>query len=162
MKKLLGITALILAVSALVFAFAACGSKPAAKDIHLDLNAVMNGISTSIKMPEETTEIASAEDLMDYYGIDAALTNEYKIIMNASGFQDEFIMIEAVDAAAAEQIAGILEEYRQGRMDEMKNYSPDMYKILENSVVNTTGRYVSLFVSEENEKIVSVYNSFFA
>ena len=99
--------ALLLAVVGL---FAACGSKPAEAKT-LDLPGILSEIAMKVEnMPKETVDLETDEDLEDYYGLDPALIRSFAIRQNASGFEDEIVLIEANDEASARSVADMLEQ----------------------------------------------------
>lgn len=156
MKRIIGIVAL---AAVLVCCFAGCSD--ARQEKNVDLAQIMAKIAETAQMPEETVDIVSAEDLLDYYGIDAQKTESYSICINASGYQDELVMIKATSEETAKEIEGILNERLADSKEAMRNYSPEQFDILEKSHIDVSGKYVSMFVSADAATMIQVYNSFF-
>ena len=148
--------ALLLTVAGL---FAACGktdSGAAAKA--LDLPGIMSEIMMRADVPAETVELETDEDLEDFYGLDPALIRSFAIRQNASGFEDEIVLIEANDEQSARTVGDALEQYRQDRMNEMRDYSPDMFTLLNGTTINVAGRYVTMFVSADAAAMKTIFN----
>ena len=158
MKKLCSVLTAAALLLAVVGLFAACGSKPAEAKT-LDLPGILSEIAMKVEnMPKETVDLETDEDLEDYYGLDPALIRSFAIRQNASGFEDEIVLIEANDEASARSVADTLEQYRQDRMNEMRDYSPDMFTLLSKTTVDVHGRYVTMFVSAEADAMKAIFN----
>lgn len=157
MKKLCSVLTAAALLLAVVGLFAACGKPAEAKT--LDLPGILSEIAMKVEnMPKETVDLETDEDLEDYYGLDPALIRSFAIRQNASGFEDEIVLIEANDEASARSVADTLEQYRQDRMNEMRDYSPDMFTLLSNTTINIAGRYVSMFVSADAAAMKAIFN----
>lgn len=159
MKKILSALTAAALVLAMAGLFAACG-KPA--DVTLDLPGIMTELAAKTKMPAEFIDIQTDEDLMDYYGLDAKLIRSYAIRQNASGYEDEIVMVEANDEAAALTVATMLESHRDDNKVAMRDYSPDMFELLNKTTVDVHGRYVSMFVSADAENMKAIFNEHLA
>lgn len=167
MKKILCVTLVL----SLLCAFAACGKKAepvnteevtdAAEETAetVDLAAVLEAIAEKVEMPAESLDVPVSE-LKERYGIDAADVASCAIRMDASGYKDEIIMIEAVDEAAAAGIEEALNSHLEYNKKTMRTYAPDRFEILEESSVMKTGNFVSLFVSENADDMIDIYNGF--
>ena len=154
MKKIiLSITAVLM----ITVMLASCG-KSAVEAVNV--KEVYQKITESIAMPEETVELA-AEDLSDYYGIEADKVAEFAAVQDACGYKDEIVIVKAVDEASAAEIEALLNEHIEYQKDSMKNYDPAQYDILGSSEVVTNGVYVAMFISAEQSTIAEIYNGFF-
>lgn len=157
----------IFVAAALVLSLAACsgsgtpdsGSEQGKKEIVL--SEIMDDISANAELPEECIDILTDADLLDYYGIEASLVKSFAIRMNASGYQDELVMIEAVDNAAASEISALLEQKLADDAEAMRTYLPEQYEIIRSCGVDTNGVYVSMFVSADAATMIDIYNSYF-
>ena len=156
MKKTLSVftAAILLAGVALL---AACGSKPAETKT-LDLSGIMTEIAMKTTMPAETIDLETNEDLEDYYGLDPALISSFAIRQNASGYEDEIVMIEANDEESAHAVAAMLESHRDDNREAMRNYSPEMFELLSKTTVDIHGRYVTMFVSAEADAMKTIFS----
>ena len=102
--------------------------------------------------------IAKDTDLKTFYGVDAADVKEFAGGFNSTGVsQEEIIFIQAVDADAAQRVADHLEQHRQSKLDQMKNYNPEQYAIIEKSSVDTDKNYVSLIISPKASEMKADY-----
>lgn len=154
MKKIiLSITAVLM----IPVMLASCG-KSAVEAVKV--KEVYQKITESVAMPEETVELA-AEDLSDYYGIEADKVAEFAAVQDACGYKDEIVIVKAVDEASAAEIEALLNEHIEYQKDSMKNYDPAQYDILGSSEVITNGVYVAMFISAEQSTMAEIYNGFF-
>ena len=157
MKKTLSVfTAAILLAG--VMLLAACGSKSAAQTLDRPLADVMTEIAAKAKMPAETIDLKTNEDLEDYYGLDPALIRSFAIRQNASGYEDEIVMIEANDEESAHAVAAMLESHRDDNREAMRNYSPEMFELLSKTTVDIHGRYVTMFVSADADAMKAIFS----
>lgn len=154
MKKIiLSVTAVLMALVML----ASCGKSTAEA---VNVKEVYQKITESVAMPEETVELA-ADDLVDYYGIEADKVADFAAVQDACGYKDEIVIIKASDEASAAEIEALLSEHIEYQKDSMKNYDPAQYNILGSSEVITNGVYVAMFISAEQSTMADIYNGFF-
>lgn len=156
MKKTVILLSLIIA---LTFVFTGCGSSSQSKTI--DIHAVMDSITSSVDMPEETMNLASNDDLMDYLGVDGSLAKDFVAVRDANYVGTELVIIEANDEASAKQISDQLNEKIADDIETYQSYNADYAYLLQNSNVNVNGVYVSLFISENSDEMINIYNSYF-
>lgn len=149
MKKLALIPVLLLVLTMLT----ACGSKVKSAD----LSAVMNGFTFETEM----TSLDEA-DLDDYYGIDMADVKQYAGSIADSGIDcEEVVLIEAVDAKAAERVRSALETRYQAKLDEADGYLPDEYAIIKKCGVRVSGNYVAMIVAPNEADLTRAYEASF-
>lgn len=140
----------------LMLSLAACSQQ--AKNV--DLKAVMTDIDKNVGGVSDMLTL-DASTLMQYYGIDAADCKQYVVRVNDSGIKaQELAMLEGKDSASTARI----KEKVQARLDSFSNqyngYLPEEYDIVKKSSVKVSGNYVSLFVSPDADKMISIYNSY--
>lgn len=152
-KLLLSITAVLM----IPVMLASCG-KSAVEAV--SVKEVYQKITESVAMPAETVKLA-ADDLVDYYGIEADRVAEFAAVQDACGYKDEIVIIKAVDEASAAEIEALLSEHIEYQKDSMKNYDPAQYDILGSSEVVINGVYVAMFISAEQSTMAEIYNGFF-
>ena len=148
MKRFIGIIALITVCAVL---FCACGSsaKP--------LSEIFSEIKTTYNVTD-LVEFSDASDLNRFYGIKAEDVKEFAGGINNSGVNmEEIVMILASDDDAAERVAASLNNRRDSKLNETKSYNPEQYVIVEKSSVDTDGKYVSLFISENSDAMKADY-----
>ena len=154
MKKIiLSITAVLM----ILFMLASCGNSAAEA---VSIKEVYQKITESVAMPEETVELI-ADDLVDYYGIEAENVVEFAAVQDACGYKDEIVIIKAADDTSAKEIADLLNEHIEYQKESMKNYDPAQYEILGSSEVITNGVYVAMFISAQQSTMAEIFNGFF-
>lgn len=124
-----------------------------------DLAAVMAqmisdaGITDYIDVP--------AENLSNVYGIDGAQVVNAAAFnaMTGGAFPEEVVMIQAVDEAAAADIAAKLDSRLTSIADQAASYDPASLELAENCDVVTSGVYVGLFFSNHYDAMVSAFQS---
>ena len=159
MKKAISVIAAVALVLAAAGLFAACGSKPA-ENKTLDLPGILSEIAMKVEnLPEETVDLQTDEDLEDYYGLDPALIRSFAIRLDAGGYGEEYVMLEAKDEKCAYAAATILEQYCKDKTEEMRDYLPDMFDIFSKTTVDVHGRYVTMFVSAEAAAMKTIFNA---
>jgi len=150
MKKLLS----LFLACAMLFAFTACGTP------EVDLQAVKTDMQTQLSI-SNATDIPT-DKLMSLYGIAAdKLADNASFMILSDVFPAEILMVKAVDTAAAEEIAALM----NGRLESLKaqsvNYDAESYAIAQACTVNVDGVYVSMFFSEFGTQMTEIYNSYF-
>lgn len=124
-----------------------------------DLAAVMAqmisdaGITDYIDVP--------AENLSNVYGIDGAQVVNAAAFnaMTGGAFPEEVVMVQAVDEAAAADIAAKLSNRLTSIADQAASYDPASLELAENCDVVTSGVYVGLFFSNHYDAMVSAFQS---
>ena len=72
---------------------------------------------------------------------------------------EEIVLVKAKDDAAADSIKTSLENRKQAKYNENKNYNPEQAEMIQKCSVERSGLYVSMILSPNAEKITSVYRS---
>ena len=156
MKKIIVSVALIISV---LLIFTACGSK--AENKAIDIHSVMDAITSGVQMPEETMNLATNDDLMDYLGVDGSLAKDFAVVRDSNYVGTELAIFEANDESSAQQIADQLNSRIAEDIETYQSYNADYAYLLKNSNVNINGVYVSLFISENSAEMINIYNSYF-
>lgn len=170
MKRILA----VIFVLSLIFVFASCNSETETDNTtatdndttafvevsSVSVQDIMNEIENKGYLPENPVKLTK-NDLLDYYGIEPSDVKDCAVVQNPSGYQDEIIIIEAVDENAKATVKGILEDQINYKRDQMMNYDAEMFDILSDCHVITNGNYVALFISAEREAIGTIFNSYF-
>ena len=154
MKKVISIAFCI----AMLALSASCAGG-SAKEV--DLQKVMTEITASVTLPtNDMMTLTDVSKLMDYYGISADDVESFAVQMNSSGVeQDEIVMIKGKDSAAAERIREALQRRLDSKANQMKNYLPEQYDIIEDCEVDVEGNYVTLFISEFDDEMDNIFES---
>ena len=144
---------IIIAILALSLLLAACGAEPVTKDIA----AIKEQIVTELAV-EGAMDIPT-ERLLDLYGIEAKAVKSSACFVTIGGaFPDEIIMVEAVDSAAAKEIAQKLESRLADVSNQAQNYDAESYAQFQKCKVQTEGVYVALFISAQAEQMQKLFN----
>lgn len=111
------------------------------------------GITDYIEVP--------AENLSNVYGIDTAQVVNAAAFnaMTGGAFPEEVVMIQAVDEAAAADIAAKLEGRLTSIADQAASYDPASLELAENCDVVVSGVFVGMFFSNHYDAMVSAFQS---
>lgn len=125
--------------------------------------------AAAVKSIEETyNEIADAvalaspmlmddDFIMNYYGIDSALLEEYVFSMSEDAAKAEtVILMKAKEAGSLEDLKTSLQTVVDEKKNEMENYIPEQFAIVEKSKVQTKGNYIWLVISEQSDDILAI------
>lgn len=95
--------------------------------------------------------------IMNYYGIDSSRLDEYVFSMSEDATQAECVIImKAKDTADLDELAGCLQVVVDEKKNEMEDYLPEQFSIVEKSTVETKGSYVWLVISEQADTILDI------
>lgn len=151
--------AAILMTLCLLFALTACGGDTkteTAAPKNADLTAVYAGFGLS---GDDMLTLAQT-DLMDMYGIEPADVKQFAGAVNLTGISaEEIVLIEAVDADAAARVKTQLDARYESKANQMRDYLPDEYAIIEKCSVRVDGNYVAMIVSANAETYVAAYEA---
>ena len=114
---------------------------------------------------QEITEQVSLESpvcmdddfISNYYGIDVSTLEEYVFTMSEDATQAEtVVLMKAKDGADTGEIVSALETVVDEKKNEMENYLPEQFEIVEKSEVKTRDRYVWLVISQQADAITDI------
>ena len=149
MKKIL-----VLLLAAVMLLCCACG-KTEAKP----LPEIYNDIKAQVGF-ENVTELDEARLMERFYGITEDMMAEFAGCVNASGVnQEEVVLVKAADETAAAAVKEKLDNRYQAKLQQNKNYNPEQAAIIEKCSVQQDGLYVSMIVSDKADKINEIYRS---
>lgn len=147
MKKILA------SILAVVLLLSACGAAPANKNIVSIKEQIITDLSVEGAMDIPT------ERLLDLYGVEAQAVKTSACFVTMGGaFPDEIIMVEAIDSAAAEQIAEKLETRLADVSNQAQNYDAESYALFQKCKVQKSGVYVALFISAKAEQMQKLFD----
>ncbi len=184
MKRFASLTALLLTL-VLVLSLAACGDKNTADDNQttdqpsttqpadngdaaqtngattgsVDLTALRDQLIADCgytdTLPVETAGLEST------YGITADQVTSSASFNATVGtaFPDEIVMVEATDAAAAQDVASKLTNRLSAIADQAASYDPDSEALAKKCEVVTSGNYVGMFFSSHYDEMVSAFQN---
>ncbi len=144
-------------LTACALCLSACAA-PALETTTQDAGILFNNAYTAMepKLPE-MMEIPE-NMVLDYYGIEPAdYTASLVRISVDNMLADEVVMMEGVDAAAADRIEGMLKERLQAKADEAENYSPEQFAIIGKCGVVRDNQSVALLVSADYDALVDAF-----
>lgn len=121
----------------------------------VDLQAVMD----QFELSEDMMPLTLA-DLNDIYflDIDEADVAQCVAAVHTSGINcDEIILFEATSEEAAGRLRAVLDARYQAKLDEMENYLPEQYAIIQQCGVAQSGNFVSMIVSPDAQTLVPLY-----
>ena len=151
MKKLIAAFCAFIAVTVLFCACSQSQVKP--------LSQVYDSIKEQVKL-SEMNDFNFVSSLDRYYGIASDEVVEFAGGINNSGVeQEEIVMIMASNSEAADHIQTVLENRRQAKYNENKNYNPEQAQMIESCSVDRHGMYIAMFISENADKIRDIYNT---
>ena len=153
-------TAVILSVVTLL---TGCGAKtaPSAEPQASEVQET----KTVNEIYQEVTEQVSLESpvcmdddfISNYYGIDVSTLEEYVFSMSEDATQAEtVVLMKAKDGADTGEIVSALETVVDEKKNEMENYLPEQFEIVEKSEVKTRDRYVWLVISQQADAITDI------
>lgn len=121
----------------------------------LEMKDVYAKLGTAAQLPEM---IELNESLMlDYCGIAAEDVQQAVVVICADSLRtDEIWLLEAVDEAAAEKLAGLANKRLEKKGEESITYSPEQYAVVEKAKLLQNGCYLALIVSPDVDTLATV------
>lgn len=131
--------------------------------VNVQTSEIMNNITTTLE--KDFPPMLELDDLavIETYGIDVEILENYIIkipIMNIRA--DEIAIVKVKDI---KNIGHILKKFNERVVTVQKtfeNYLDDQYSLAINPLVVTKGKYVLMSISEKNEIIENIFDSYFA
>ena len=97
------------------------------------------------------------EFISNYYGIDVTSLEEYVFSMSEDATSAETVIIMKVkDSASISGLCDCLQVVVDEKKNEMENYLPEQFEIVEKSSVQTKDNYVWLVISENADAITKI------
>lgn len=94
------------------------------------------------------------EFIINYYGIQTQKLEEYVFSISEEATSAEAVVIMKVKQEAdAESVSAALQVVIDEKRNEMENYLPEQFEIVDKSVVVTKGSYVYLVISDKEDEI---------
>lgn len=126
-------------------------SETAAKSI----DEIYQEITQSVTL--QSPSCMDKDFISNYYGIDVATLSEYVFSMSEDAAQAETVIImKAEKSEDLEGLSSCLQTVVDEKKNEMENYIPEQFAIVEKSKVQTKGNYVWLVISENAEAITDI------
>lgn len=142
-------------VSMIICLFCSCTTKEA------DLSVVLDKINSSCNL-SGLTQIADANDLNSYYGIEPDDVKQFaaEIDENSSDAPVEIVMVEAKDSTAAQNVSTKLTNRYNSIYNMYASYSKDQLAVVEKCQVTTDGNFVTLIVSDKAQSMLDIFYSY--
>lgn len=125
-------------------------------------NDIMNNISESLKGEFSQTIELDNESLNEMYSIDSSKLDSYIIkvpIMNIRA--DEIAIVKVKEKKDVSYIVNKIKERANVVKNTFNKYLEDQYELAENNIIITKGKYILFSISENNEQIEEIFNSYF-
>lgn len=74
---------------------------------------------------------------------------------------DEIILLKSKDEANVKSLKEALEREKEIQIKTWEVYLPDQYEKVKNNVIKTNGKYLLYVTSEDPEKLVEIFDSYF-
>ena len=114
------------------------------------------GQAVSLKSPQCMDD----DFIENYYGIDAAALEEYVFSMSEDAAQAETVIIMKVKSTDdLEDLTSCLQTVVDEKKNEMENYIPEQFAIVEKSKVQTKDNYIWLVISDSADAISDIIES---
>lgn len=108
----------------------------------------------------ENMEDASLEQIIERYDLKEDYVEIASgLINNNSLSMEQAVVVKAKGESEACSIRDSLEKYYKNILDESKSYLPDEYKKIKKCSVVKDGIYITMFISDDFDKMTEVYNS---
>ena len=147
-KKLL----IVLVAATLLLMPVGCRKAPAS----IDGEALYQQMAALGQFPEMVR--FGDSDIYDYYGIDPAQCKQMVSYVAADGIMtDQFVLVEANEAAYAEEAETLLKEQLAYRAKTVRDYTPEEYPKISNARIERSGCYVLVIVAEDVDALYRLY-----
>ena len=146
-------------LSLLTAALLLTGCQEEPKDVTIDVAALADALKAAVPFSDELTEPNDAA-LLNFYNIDEADIAAKKVYVSSGATAEEIAVFEGTDEAAAGRIKTAVDERIADQKSAFEDYNPEEQKKLNDPVIVTTGKYVILCVSDDNdsaEKCIDEY-----
>ena len=146
--------ALIILLATITALLCACGKTDAKP-----LSEVYDDIKSEI-VSDNVNELNDIKLMERYYGVTSDMAAEFAGCINASGVdQEEIVLVKAADDSAAEKVKEKLDTRYQSKLSQNRDYNPEQAAVISACSVERDGLYVSMIVSKNAEKIREIYRA---
>lgn len=153
-KKICLVMAALLCVAGLA---SACGEKAQAKDI--DVEKLASDLIQNVKFQDQMTEI-TPEVFYALYQIDKSEVAEAAVYTSTGATAEEVAVIKAASSEDVDDVKQAVLNRVEFQKSEFKDYVPAELDKLANPVIQATGNYVILCISNDNTKAEDVIRSY--
>lgn len=150
-----------------VISFTACADKDGGNsntNANVDLSVILSDINTEFSIAsDDMMQIEDTDSLELFYNILPEDVKQFaaQTTVNTATDIAEIILVEAVDADAAERVYKALDVRYSSQRDLTASYSAELLDIVNKCSVEKNGNFVTLIMSSESADITDFYNSYF-
>lgn len=153
-KKICFVMAALLCVAGVA---AGCGHKDQPKDI--DVEKLASDLIQQVKFKDQMTEI-TPEVFEALYQIDKSEVAEAAVYTSTGATAEEVAVIKAASDDAVDDVKKAVLNRVEFQKSEFKDYVPAELDKLKNPVIQASGDYVILCISNDNSKAEDVIRSY--
>ncbi len=147
MKKIISVISVLVLCLTI---FAGCSSSGA------DLSEVMDKLNSEFNL--SLTKLESVDDLNTYYSIDTADVKQFAAEIDSNNnASKEIVLVEAVDAEAADRVEAALTTRYNSIYSQYASYSAEQLDMVKQCKVTKDGNFVSMIVAENAPDMLNVY-----
>lgn len=164
MKKMI----VIMLTMVLVLVVSACsGNKTATTDEKTEaIEASASAKEMTDKMLAEVEQPnlmeLTAEDLKNIYDLDAAILEDFSVrIPLTIVHSNEIAIFKVKDVNDIAEVLAKVKGRAENAMKSFEQYLPDQYENAKNHKIVTKGNYVLFVISDQADKLITVYDRFF-
>lgn len=147
----------LLGVLAAVMVLAAGCAKKAVTD--LDVSAVADKLMSEIKFADQMTNV-DGKTILKIYGLEDSSVKEVKAYESTGATAEEVAVFEAKDEENAKTVKDAAEQRIEDQRLGFEDYQPKEMEKLKTPVLEASGKYVILCVSNDNSTADKVIKSF--
>ena len=156
MKSMKKIGCLLLSLLTAGLIFTGCQEK---KDVTIDVAALADALKSSVTFQDELAE-PNESAIANIYAVDEADVAAKKIYVGSGATAEEIAVFEGKDEAAAGRIKTAVDQRIADQRSAFEDYNPEEQEKLSDPVIVTTGKYVILCVSNDNEAAKKCIDSY--
>ena len=136
-----------------------CSTRPAGEDLTLNVEECADTLRETIAFQDTLTAI-SAEMIAAIYQIPTANVVQQQVYVSTGATAEEIAVFEAVDNEAAQEIETAARERLANQITGFEDYLPAELPKLKDPFIAVKGKYVIVCVSNHNEDVKKVWDTF--
>ncbi|WP_253896136.1 DUF4358 domain-containing protein [Solibacillus sp. R5-41] len=104
----------------------------------------------------------TAEELTNLYNLDATKLEDFSVrVPMMSVKTNEIAIFKVKDVNDVAEVLAAVKQRAENVMKQFEQYLPDQYENAKNHKIVTKGNYVLFVISEQADKLITVYDRFF-
>ncbi|WP_431028890.1 DUF4358 domain-containing protein [Lysinibacillus sp. LZ02] len=145
----------------LAMVIAACsGNESATVEVKESAKEIADTMVAEVEQPAQIE--LSAEQLKEFYNIDAAKLEDFSVRMPMMNVKtNEIAIFKVKEAKDVAEIEAAAKQRAENVMKQFEQYLPDQYENAKNYKIVTKDNYVLMVISESAEELINVYDRFF-